>query len=336
MRLHFLTEDQKTIDEVNEFISEWNSEGEYISVKTSGSTGVPKEIKLSKKYMFASALMTGEFLDLTKKTTALLCLPPSTIAGKMMIVRSCVLGLQLNVGDLKGNPLGGTNKHFDFVAMVPMQLENSIQYDLEILSRIKTIIVGGGIVSEELNNRILELPCEVYHTFGMTETISHVAMRNLSKGEVEFKALPNVNFELQDKCLTIIAPTLGVNNLKTNDIVELCSPTSFIWKGRQDFVINSGGIKIHPEEVERKLSTLVDSPFFIHGLDSSRFGSKVVLCVESALSINLKKSQFSEFLDPYQLPKEIYFFKEFIRTSSDKINRIETIKFISSAEKQVL
>lgn len=336
MRLNFLTENKNRIAEVHEFIEEWNSDSEFILVKTSGSTGTPKEIQLSKKHMISSATMTGEFLQLKKDDSALLCLSPSTIAGKMMLVRSIVIGLELTIGDTKGNPLNGINRHFDFVAMVPLQLENSIKNEAKALSDVSKIIVGGGIVSEELNQHILDLPCEVYHTFGMTETISHIAMRNLSKGEIEFKALPNVQFELENDCLTINAQNLGVNNLITNDIVKLNSPTSFEWKGRNDFVINSGGVKIHPEEIEQKLSGIIESPFFIIGLDDTKFGSKVVLCVESAKNLELAKPQFQLLLGLFQIPKEIYYFSAFARTTSDKVNRYKTINSISSAEKQVL
>jgi len=286
--------------------------------------------------MATSARMTGKFLNLKEDDKALLCLSPKTIAGKMMIVRSIVLGMQLFVTELNSNPLKGTKQRFDFVAMVPMQLGNSINLELESVSRIKTIIVGGGVVSEELNNKLKNLSCSVLHTFGMTETISHIAMRNLSKGEKEFKALPNVSFELEDSCLTIHAPDLGVSGLKTNDIVKLSSPTSFVWKGRNDFVINSGGIKIHPEEVEKKLSSKIDAPFFVTGLKDEKLGNKLVLCVESNSTATLSKNVISDSLTAYQTPKEVYYFDEFSRTQSGKINRLETVKLISNASKKIL
>ena len=170
----------------------------------------------------------------------------------------------------------------------------------------------------------------------MTETISHIAMRNLSKKENKFKALPNVHFSLQNECLLIQAPELGVFDLKTTDTVELTSPTSFIWKGRKDFVINSGGIKIHPEEIEQILSQMIAAPFFIIGLEDSKLGNKVVMCIESKETNAYSKSTFTNLLDIYQIPKEIYFFNTFCRTESNKINKLETITVISDAKKQVL
>ncbi len=336
MRVNFFTENQNTIDEVNQFIDEWYSDTEYMTVRTSGSTGIPKEIQLSKKHMTTSAKMTRDHLGLKENDTALLCLSPKTIAGKMMIVRCIVIGMDLTVTDISGNPLKGINTGFDFTAMVPLQLENSINSELSTLQKIKSIIVGGGSVSNGLNDRITELSCEVHHTFGMTETISHIAMRNLSKRENEFSALPGVHFNLQNECLVIQAPELGVSDLKTTDIVELTSPTSFIWKGRQDFVINSGGIKIHPEEIEQTLSRTIISPFFIIGLEDSKLGNKVVLCIESKETNVFSKSTFTNLLEPYRIPKEVYFFETFCRTESNKINKLETIKVISDAKKQVL
>ncbi|NRA11253.1 MAG: O-succinylbenzoic acid--CoA ligase, partial [Crocinitomicaceae bacterium] len=247
-----------------------------------------------------------------------------------------VIGMDLTVTDISGNPLKGINQGFDFTAMVPLQLENSMNSERSTLQKIKTIIVGGGTISEALNNKIVELSCEVYHTFGMTETISHIAMRNLSKKEKEYSALPNVHFRVNNDCLVIQAQDLGVNDLKTTDIVELTSSTSFTWKGRQDFVINSGGIKIHPEEVEQLLFKTISSPFFVFGLEDSKLGNKVVLCIESKETIELTKSIFTYSLDPYQIPKEIYFFETFNRTESNKINKLETIKDLSNAKKQVL
>lgn len=336
MRVNFFTENQNTIDEVNQFIDEWYSDTEYMTVKTSGSTGIPKEIQLSKNHMVTSSKMTRDHLELKKNDTALLCLSPKTIAGKMMIVRSIVIGMDLTVTDVSGTPLEGINEGFDFTAMVPLQIDNSINSELSTLQKMKTIIVGGGSVSNGLIDRITELSCEVHHTFGMTETISHIAMRNLSKKEIEFSALTGVHFNLRNECLIIQAPELGLSDLKTTDTVELTSPTSFIWKGRNGFVINSGGIKIHPEEVEQILSQAIGSPFFIIGLEDLKLGNKVVLCIESKETNSFSKSTFTDLLDRYQLPKEIYFFDTFYRTESNKINKLETIKVISDAKKQVL
>ena len=336
MRVNFFTENKNTIDEVNQFIEEWYSETEYMTVRTSGSTGTPKEIQLYKKHLVTSAKMTRDHLGLEKNGTALLCLSPKTIAGKMMIIRSIIIGMDLTITNVSGNPLEGINEGFDFTAMVPIQLENSIHSKLSTLQKMKTILVGGGSVSNGLIDRIAELSCQVHHTFGMTETISHIAMRNLSKKENKFKALPNVHFSLQNECLLIQAPELGVFDLKTTDTVELTSPTSFIWKGRKDFVINSGGIKIHPEEIEQILSQMIAAPFFIIGLEDSKLGNKVVMCIESKETNAYSKSTFTNLLDIYQIPKEIYFFNTFCRTESNKINKLETITVISDAKKQVL
>lgn len=217
MNIEFLTNNTQYIDEVLSFINEWNSDSDHIEIKTSGSTGKPKTIKLKKKYMIASAEMTGEFLKLKKDNKALLCLSPNTVAGKMMIVRSIVLDLQLIVTDVVSSPLKKINDNIDFVAMVPLQVQNSLNY----LRKVSKIIVGGGVISNQLWKDISELDIIAYQTFGMTETISHIAMREISNSHKNYMPLRGVELKTINDCLQISAPNIGVEGLQTNDIVKL-------------------------------------------------------------------------------------------------------------------
>lgn len=330
MNIEFCTDDTQYIEEVISFINEWNNDLDFIEIKTSGSTGNPKTIKLRKKHMIASAKMTGDFLKLEKGNTALLCLSPTTVAGKMMIVRSIVLGMKLIVVDVNSNPLKNTNESIDFAAMVPLQVQNS----LNKLTKVKKLIVGGGTISNQLWKSISEQNISAYQTFGMTETISHIAMREISSHLTNYVPLNGVVIKKIDDCLNISASKLGIENLQTTDIVELKDDGSFLWLGRKDFVINSGGIKLHPEIIENKLDRLISQPFFVFGLDDEQFGKKLILCVEG--SLNVTKKQFLSFLERYEIPKEIYNFPSFDRTKSDKINRIKTVERLADAERKVL
>ncbi|MDC3252832.1 AMP-binding protein [Crocinitomicaceae bacterium] len=336
MHIKFVTTDPTIRNNVMEFIDEWNSTHPCIKTKTSGSTGTPKEVLLDKKHMMASAKATGKFLNLKAGNTALLCLSPNTIAGKMMIVRSIVLELDLHVGAVSSRPLHLLEEGFDFIAMVPMQLQQSIEKDSEILNKSKQIIVGGGPVSATLQEHVLQLKPEVFHTYGMTETISHIALRNLSQKEDAFQALPGISFKEKNGQLVINAPHVGANNLHTNDQVLLHTPSAFTWLGRSDFVINSGGFKIQPEALEHKLAPFIAAPFFVSGIDDDYLGSKVVLCVESEVHLELKKSAFSEVLEAHEMPKIAYYFDAFVHTESKKINRIATLEKRTSAQKSVL
>ena len=330
MKIEFATDDIVRIDDVRSFINEWKNDLDFIETKTSGSTGKPKTIRLHKKYMIASAKMTGEFLNLKVNDTALLCMSIDTIAGKMMAVRALVLGLDLIVTDVSSSPLRGLERKIDFAAMVPLQVDGSINE----IAQINKLIVGGGTISNQLWNSISESDILAYQTFGMTETISHIAMREISNNVSNYKVLSGVKIAVVDDCLKIDALSLGVENLQTNDQIELAQDGSFSWLGRKDFVINSGGIKIHPEVIEEKLSPLISIPFFTFGLPDVTFGEKLVLCIEG--EIELQKNELEDCLEKFYTPKEAYFFNEFSRTESGKVNRLKTIERIGNAKKQVL
>lgn len=308
-----------------DFLLNWLYPKDTILANTSGSTGSPKTITLDKTKMIASAKATGEHFNLPEGTKALHCLSANYIAGKMMMVRALYLGWHIDVVIPNKFPLMQTKGSYDFVAMVPLQLQNS----LKDLHRVRKLIVGGAAVSPSLQSQIQELPTEVYATYAMTETITHVAIKKLnhrSDQEVlddAYEALPNVYFSTDDRgCLIIDAPDVANTKVMTNDVVNLISSKQFNWLGRADFVINSGGFKVHPEQVEQVLALVIDAPFFVSSLPDTKLGQKVILVVES------KESAFPEIdyvgLHPYEVPKEVYFVDEMIYTTTGKIQRDKT------------
>lgn len=314
---------------IGSFLMDWIDESEYVSVKTSGSTGKPKKIKLKKEYMINSALATGEFFKIKKKTTALLCLPANYIAGKMMLVRAMVLGWKLDIVPPKMNPLDAVFKQYDFCAMVPLQLDNS----LNRLHLIKKLIVGGGKVSAQLAKRVEDVDTKIYETYGMTETITHIAARRINpKDKIvkPFKVLPNVKVSIDERdCLKIVAPNVADMPIITNDIVTLQTYKKFIWKGRYDNVINSGGIKMFPEEIEGKLQNLISQRFIISSIPNEALGNKVILIIESDASRienNIEKTiRELEVLSKYEIPKEIFYLPKFVETENGKIQRQKTL-----------
>ena len=314
---------------VEDFIDEWNNTELYITTRTSGSTGKPKEIRILKSRMEKSAHMTGEFLQLKKNKKAVLCLSPSTIGGKMMIVRAIVLNLELIVIPVDGNPLAHIQADIDFIAMAPLQLYNSLTHTTDKLKKIPHVIIGGGVISAHVEKKLKNECITIFHTYGMTETISHVAMRKVGLASCPyFTAIGENYFSLHNNLLVIHSPLLDSDSIITNDIVELIDTKNFIFKGRIDFVINSGGIKIHPEAVEQKLESFIQIDFFITGLKDEHLGEKVVLFIESS-PYELDKKDLLNYVSKYECPKEIYFLKEFVRTESGKINRPKTINLLS-------
>ncbi|MBM1107413.1 AMP-binding protein [Aurantibacter crassamenti] len=321
---------------IGEFLLNWLDENETVKVSTSGSTGKPKEVELYKSKMVNSALATGEYFKLKPKDSALLCLSADYIAGKMMLVRAMVLGLELDCVSPSSDPLNVTNgKHYDFCAMVPMQLQNSIN----TINQINTLIVGGAAVSQVLKNKIQNTSCHIYETYGMTETITHVAIKkinninfNLGVTDATYKALPNIAFSIDERnCLVINAPKVSDEVVVTNDVVNLISEIEFEWLGRFDSIINSGGVKLIPEQIESKLTPIITNRFFVAGLLDEKLGQKLVLIVEGEISAPTLMTEISQLssISKYEKPKEVYSLPIFIETKTGKIQRKETIELLN-------
>ncbi|MEM8763403.1 MAG: AMP-binding protein [Bacteroidota bacterium] len=314
---------------IGDFILDWLSNSETVPVQTSGSTGTPKTITLSKLAMIHSAKATAEQFQLSAKNTALLCLPMTSIAGKMMLVRAMVLGLHLDYVVPDSNPLAATQASYDFVAMVPLQAKHALQE----LGRINTLILGGAPVSYFLEKDLSNLAVKAFETYGMTETITHIAFR-LVNGQAEkvFQTLPQVTVSSDDRgCLVINAPRISSEPIVTNDLVELVSENHFKWLGRIDSVINSGGIKIIPEKVESTLANHLTQRFFITGVPDPTLGQKVVLVVEGeALSDKQSENLKSSFqkLEKFERPKEIISISKFSETPTGKIQRSKTLDLV--------
>lgn len=304
------------------FLLSWVDDKDYIEVQTSGTTGKPKVIKIKKQFVVSSALATGDYLKLKPGDSSLLCLSADYIAGKLMIVRALILGLELDAVEPSNNPLKSIDRKYDFVAMVPLQVEQSISQ----LGQIKTLIIGGSSINQKLKEKLQNSSTNIFETYGMTETVSHIAMKRIEAHH--FEALPNVVFSIDNRnCLVIDAPKVASSTLITNDIVELISNKEFVWKGRFDNVINSGGIKIFPETIEAQLQDKIENRFFIYSQPDEVLGEKVVLIVESEKEIIFPES-FFEGLSKYEKPKKTYFVSQFVETATAKVNRRATFEKI--------
>ena len=323
-------------NEVHCFLVDWFNDQDFIIVNTSGSTGVPKPIQLKKEFMVNSAKATGAFFNLHKNTSALSCMSTGYIAGKMMLVRAMVLGWHIDVLKPMANPLSKVDKIYDFSAMVPLQLQAS----LKELHKVKKLIIGGGIVSSDLKKKLQNVSTDIFATYGMTETITHIAVKKLNKitpnkREVSFyKTLPNVSIDIDKRgCLIISAPKISKEIVITNDIVKLYSTTTFEWLGRYDTIINSGGVKLNPETIEEKLSEVIRKRFFVAGVPDAILGEKLLLVIEG----DLKKRELSaiketilkvHFLEKYEKPKEIVSVLKFAETATQKIHRKKTLDLV--------
>lgn len=303
---------------VGSFLLDWFNEKPYIDMLTSGSTGIPKTISASKQAMVNSALATGDYFDLSPGDKVLNCLPVKYVAGKMMFVRSFVLGLEMEFVAPTSNPLRKNELKFDFAAMVPLQAENS----LAELHCIKKLIVGGAKINAQLEQNLLKLTTKCFETFGMTEAVSHIAAKKV--GEKAFTVLPHVSITQDDRnCLVIIAPDVTEQPIVTNDLVEIIDGNKFIFLGRMDNVVNSGGIKLIPEQIEAKIAKYFTARFFVIGTPDEQLGEKLVLVVEGN-KYDIDNNIF-DVLDKYEKPKDIIFIDKFEETPNGKIVRKKSL-----------
>ena len=295
---------------LEEFLSEWNNDSLFVHVQTSGSTGVPKPMLAEKRRMLASARITNDFLGLREGDVALLCMSLNYIAGKMMVVRSIERGLKLITVEPSGHPLNHSQLaiddcQIDFAAMVPLQVYNTLQVPEERkrLLQIRHLIIGGGAIDEALGAELKNFPNAVWSTYGMTETLSHIALRRLSGPEASdwYIPFPSVKVSLsEDGCLVIDAPEVCPERLVTNDVAEI-SPQGFRILGRKDNVICSGGIKIQIEEVESRLRPFLRVPYLISKRPDPKFGEVSVLLTEG--SIDEARQICERILPKYYLPR---------------------------------
>lgn len=312
------------ITDIAEFIADWNNESILLEIKTSGTTGVSKHFQVKKEWMMYSASNTNRYFGLNQNKSALLALSPHFIAGKMMLVRAILAKMKLWICPPNDLSILNTNVDIDFCPLVPLQAEKYFQQ----LHKIKHLLLGGAPVSEHLENRLQTLSTQVYQSFAMTETLSHFAIKNISKKEQFYKIFKTIDFGTnEDKCLWIKVPQLGQDFIQTTDVVDLVEG-GFIWKQRADFMINSGGIKFNPEALEKQCDFLTQRgwQFIFSSVPDRQLGHKLVLVVEAS-SIGkefhtLRKSEFK--LDAYAIPKQIYIVNKLPKTEfSQKITRLK-------------
>lgn len=308
------------------FLEKWFDASPVITVHTSGSTGTPKELVVRKDRMMQGARLTCEFLNLQAGDTALLCMNLRYIGAMMVVVRSLVAGLNLIVRPASGHPLSDIEEPLRFAAMVPLQVYNTLRVpeEKERLEQTDILIIGGGAVDDSLEAEISALPTAVYSTYGMTETLSHIALRRLN-GETASKhyyPFPSVELSLSaESTLVIKAPLICGEVLQTNDIACLYPDGSFTIAGRKDNVINSGGIKIQAEEMEKRLRPFIPVPFVVTSVPDPRLGQALTLLIAGQVDVRELESKLQTVLDAYHRPRHIFMTESIPQTENGKTDR---------------
>ena len=315
-----ITDDSILTPHAREFIGLWMDSATHITAHTSGSTGAPKEIRLDKNDMLASARATIDFFGLDSHSTLLLPLSPDYIAGKMQIVRAIEAGCRLVVETPTSTPFRTYDGHCSLLPIVPSQLEGVIKSTT--LSSADNIIIGGAPLSPAQEKSVVDAHINAYATYGMTETCSHVALRRI--GERFYRGLPGFRFSTDTRgCLVIESSTLSFGRLVTNDMIRLTSEHSFEWLGRYDNVINSGGIKIHPEEIERVMNALLPKGVtaYVTSRPSENWGREAVIVTDSREITQEIIERLKTLLPPHHAPRDIIYLDKIPLTSSGKIIR---------------
>jgi o-succinylbenzoate---CoA ligase len=342
-------------DKVLTFKKLWDDGQEVFTIQTSGSTGIPKEITLHRKQLIASAKMTAKAFDLQEEDTAFCCLNIDYIAGMMMLVRAFEIGMNLIVVEPSSNPFKGIEKHLyllstnrgrNFFAFLPLQIQTIFEETPvlgEILNSAKAIIIGGAAINDSVLEKMQKIYRPIYATYGMTETITHIAIKRLNGSAKDdfFNTLDGVDIKLnKNSCLMIKSKAVGNEWITTNDVAEIVNGSSFILHGRIDNVINSGGVKIQLEKIEkvgeeilRKLQ--IEKQFYIYSLPDEKLGERLILVLENTvdslsqaiidgIKIDILKA-FKEILPKFEVPKEVFFVEKMIETPTGKIDKIKTI-----------
>lgn len=308
------------------FLEKWFDASPVITVHTSGSTGTPKELVVRKDRMMQSARLTCEFLNLQAGDTALLCMNLRYIGAMMVVVRSLVAGLNLIVRPASGHPLSDIEEPLRFAAMVPLQVYNTLRVpeEKERLEQTDILIIGGGAVDDSLEAEISALPTAVYSTYGMTETLSHIALRRLNgdTASKHYYPFPSVELSLSaESTLVIKAPLICGEVLQTNDIACIYPDGSFTIAGRKDNVINSGGIKIQAEEMEKRLRPFIPVPFVVTSVPDPRLGQALTLLIAGQVDVRELESKLQTVLDAYHRPRHIFMTESIPQTENGKTDR---------------
>lgn len=316
-----------------EFEHIWTDGADFVECHTSGSTGVPKEIRLSKEFMRASARRTNVFFGINQGSRLHTCLDFRYIASMMMTVRADVAGCLLTSETPSSHPLDGIGKDekIDLLSVVPAQMEWILDSSQSWM-KIRNILVGGSAIPSVIRRRIALSRYNVWETYGMTETASHIALRKVDENDAPFRALDGIAVEIEDDgCLVVTMP--DGEKLKTTDIAQMTGVNEFRILGRSDNAVISGGIKIHPEELERRLGPFIAFDYCLSSVPDRKWGEKLVLVIEApsddADSVLLRKAvevrlrQYRKILDlGVKSPKEVVVMPSLPRNSKGRIDRL--------------
>ena len=319
-----------------QFIRDWQNNNPMYSFETSGSTGKPKKIIIQRDQIQSSAEATIQYLGLQNQDQVLLCLNPNFIASIMMVARCIINNMDLHVQRPASNPLETLRAEINFASFVPFQIYRMIEdNNIDQLKSIKNILIGGAPLSNSAFEVLASLDTNIYLTYGMTETVSHIALMPVkgSHSDANFQIIPGIEIDQDaDLCLKIKGKVTNNQWIQTNDVIEIKNEKEFKWIGRRDDVINSGGIKIHPEQIEKTLQEILSFPFIISWRENEKLGRECIIISEnheiSQGQLTLIKEMIENKFSKFHIPKSANSVHQFPRTESGKLKR-EAIRLLT-------
>lgn len=312
---------------VLDFIHSLKKENWSLQVKSSGSTGTPKVFNFTKDQALASAKISNTFFGINKNSKLLLPLSIDFIAAKMLIVRALEAKCKIYIIKPTANPIKDLNFKIDFISLSPYQVQHILEQNPDKFNLIKKSLIGGAAISTKCIEKIEEIQsnCLFYESFGMTETLSHIAIKEILKKQLGFRKLPEFHLTTNsEKQLIISHPIIVPTPLITNDIINFIDNEHFNFIGRKDFIVNSGGVKIQIELLENEMNKYIEFPFFLSKKMDEVLGEKLVFCILNNEKID--DAQIYELIktmpiSKYQIPKEIIRLDSFNYTQNGKIIR---------------
>ncbi len=335
-----LLEDNPAFEQTFELAQQWLNGNTEFTFFTSGSTGIPKPIVLKRTQLEASGKATIQTLALQPSEHILLCMNTQFIGGAMLLIRGLILGATITLQQPGSNPLQDIGQHhpYTFASFTPLQLYPLLQNKFDeqnVLNQFKHVLIGGAPISIELENTLVNLSVKCYQTYGMTETVSHIALRQIGKDKA-YTLLNGIHYQTDARgCIAIQGAVTQNQWIQTNDVVEIVDHNHFHLLGRADDIINSGGIKVWPQKVEDRLRIVFKSlaiPFTnicVTQKPHPQLGEKVIALIETnlhELDWELIKTKLTPMLHKYEIPKNVYLLQQFMYTPSGKINKVETLK----------
>jgi O-succinylbenzoic acid--CoA ligase len=277
------TEALKNYAAESDWVKRWNSRDSNFTFLTSGTSGSAKEILFSREQIEKSAWRTAQFFKWSDGMEVLHSLPMQYVAGRMNVLRALIT--KQSVWKMTPKVEMTSNdfyrlENIEWWTLTPPMLSSFLSIEQPVLTKAK-LLVGGAPVVQSLIDKAQGVGNEIWESYGAAETLTHIALRKLNGNDKSkgFKPLHGVSIKMTEQGMAIDDGFLG-NAVVTSDLGTWINDKEFIVEGRIDDIINSGGVKINPLEVEKIIHQHMKEAGFVKGSKDDRWGQIVTWVVK--------------------------------------------------------